>query len=391
MSQDSMFNDSMASVSQDVNFQILNPAPPLTRGKAVTFATMRGVINLFNHYFKQTDEFGNKKKMSRVEKQRRWVSYKQKIWNDYGRQINGTYASEQALIRRYSDPLTFLKYRLKRATNLVISELSEEDQAYYKEIGGTDDVQQLYHRQRNIDSLSNFTQPPLKRQRNAPHQVQSNRNYNQRMFTPEIQILNEQNFRVDNNHNRHVPAINQLHFSNKPTTQNCPPRTLNLKTENVEKDLDLAMDKLNDNLDIFEQEQLLKKKIEAYEITKEKVRALMIGIKTLLSTQPEMIGAIPGIGGLDEQLILFFDFWLKQNKTIILEDVTSKSLLMSQLTLFRSDAQEFNAFLQKWKLMRIFNDNSFLPVWNWMKEELNILSKADKSEKSNDAEDVELI
>ena len=272
----------------------------------------------------------------------------------------------------------------------MISELSEEDQAYYKEIGGTDDVQQLYQRQKNIDSLSNFTQPPLKRQRNA-HQVQSNRHYNQRMFTPEIQILNEQNLRVDNNHNRHVPAMNQLHFSNKPTTQNCLPPPLNLKTENVEKDLDLAMDKLNDDLDIFEQEQLLKKKIEAYEITKEKVRALMIGIKTLLSTQPEMIGAIPGIGGLDEQLILFFDFWLKHNKTIILIVVTSKSLLMSQLTLFRLDAQEFNAFLQKWKLMRIFNDDSFLPVWNWMKEELNILSKADKSEKSDDAEDVELI
>ena len=61
----------------------------------------------------------------------------------------------------------------------------------------------------------------------------------------------------------------------------------------------------------------------------------MLGIKTLLSTQPEMIGALPGIGGLNEQLILFFDFWLKQNKIIILEDVTSKSLLMSQLTLFR--------------------------------------------------------
>ena len=151
------------------------------------------------------------------------------------------------------------------------------------------------------------------------------------------------------------------------------------------------MDKLNDDLDIFEQEQLLKKKIEVYELTKEKVRALMIGIKTLLSNEPEMIGAIPGIGNLDEQLILFFDFWLKQNKSIILEDVTSKSFFMSQLTLFRSDASEFNAFLQKWKLMRIFHNDSFLAVWNWMKDELNISSKAEKAEKDDDVENDELI
>ena len=262
----------MASVSQDIDFQILNPAPPLARGKAVTLATMRGVINLFNHYFKQVDEFGNKKKMSRVEKQRRWISYKQKIWNDYGRRINGTYASEQALIRRYSDPLTFLKYRLKRATNLIISELSPEDQAYYKEIGGTDEIQELYQRQKNIDSIRSFTQPPLKRQRITPHRVQSNSNYNQRMFPPEIQILTEQNLHVDNNHNRHAPSIEQVHLSNKASGQNLSPTTqsLRFKTENNQKELDLAMDKLNDDLDIFEQEQLLKKKIEAYELTKEK-------------------------------------------------------------------------------------------------------------------------
>ena len=228
MSQDTIFNDSMASVSQDVDFQILNPAPPLVRGKAVTLATMRGVINLFNHYFKQTDEFGNKKKMSRVEKQRRWISYKQKIWNDYGRRINGTYTSEQALIRRYSDPLTFLKYRLKRATNLSISELSPEDRAYYKEIGGTDEIQELYQRQKNIDSIRSFTQPPFKRQRITPHRVQSNRNYNQRGITPEIQILNDQNLHVDTNHNRHVSSMEQLHLSNNTSLPNFSPTTHSL-------------------------------------------------------------------------------------------------------------------------------------------------------------------
>lgn len=149
MSQMSSYNDSIASLSQDFDFQIDHPLPPIARGKSVTLATMRGVINLFNHYFKQVDELGNKKKMSRVDKHRRWISYKQKIWDDYGRRISGTYASEQALIRRYSDPLTFLKYKLKRARNLVISELSDADQAYYKEIGGTDDVNELIARTKN--------------------------------------------------------------------------------------------------------------------------------------------------------------------------------------------------------------------------------------------------
>ena len=96
---------------------------------------MKGVVNLVIHYFKQVDEFGNRKKMSRAEKQRRWMSYKQKIWNDYDRLINGTHSSEQALIRRYGDPVTFLKYRLKRTTNLKVEDLGVEDQAYYKEIG----------------------------------------------------------------------------------------------------------------------------------------------------------------------------------------------------------------------------------------------------------------
>ena len=143
MSQLNSFDDSIVSMSQDFDFQISNPPPTPSRGRAVTLATMRGVINLFNHYFKQLDNHGNRKKMTRVEKQRRWVSYKQKIWDEYGRRITGTYASEAALIRRYSDPLTFLKYRLKRARNLKVSDLSEIDQAYYKEIGGTDDPNEL--------------------------------------------------------------------------------------------------------------------------------------------------------------------------------------------------------------------------------------------------------
>ena len=40
-------------------------------------------------------------------------------------------------------------------------------------------------------------------------------------------------------------------------------------------ELDQAIDQVAGDMDIFEQEQLLKKKIEAFEMTQEKVRALV--------------------------------------------------------------------------------------------------------------------
>ena len=144
------------------------------------------------------------------------------------------------------------------------------------------------------------------------------------------------------------------------------------------------MDKLNDDLDIFEQEQLLKKKIEAYEITLEKVRAMMHGVKTLLGNEPRMIGSIPGVGNLDDQLIIFFDYWLDTYKQAILSEVESKDLFLTQITLFRSDGPEFVTFLHKWKLMRIMHSDAFRPVWNWMVDEMNISVKGDKDEMNAD-------
>ena len=401
MSQDSNFNDSIMSMSQDLDLSVNNPPSTMARGRAVTLATMRGVVNLFNHYFKQADEFGNRKKMSRAEKLRRWVSYKQKIWNDYGRRINGAYSSEQALIRRYSDPLTFLKYRLKRTTNLKIEDLSIEDQAYYREIGGSNDVNDLIRRQGNIDSIRSFSQPPNRRRRTemnswVPVNVQPLSSSNN------IQVTNVASNDYQRNHNVSNQVSNRINQALPPRvthqSQNPNSTVINLdgnlvsldansvKHEVKENEMSQAMDKLNDDLDIFEQEQLLKKKIEAYEITLEKVRAMMHGVKTLLGNEPRMIGLIPGVGSLDDQLILFFDYWLDRCKQAILSEVEKKELFITQIMLFRSDNSEFATFLHKWKMMRIMHSDSFRHVWNWMVDEMNISVKGKGDKNENDVD-----
>ena len=70
--------------------------------------------------------------MPNDEKKRRWACYKDKIFEEYGRNITSKFASEKSLIKRYSEPLAFLRYRLKRFHNLDVSELSTKDAEYYK-------------------------------------------------------------------------------------------------------------------------------------------------------------------------------------------------------------------------------------------------------------------
>ena len=109
---------------------------------------MRGVIQIFNHYFPKNPG----KRMSRDEKQRRWTSYKNEIYREYGRVIFGKFSSEQALVKRYSQPLSFLKYKFKRSRNLNLNDLSEADKQYYFEIRGLEDIDQLIKDTYNIDS-----------------------------------------------------------------------------------------------------------------------------------------------------------------------------------------------------------------------------------------------
>ena len=64
--------------------------------------------------------------MSKDEKKRRWLMYRNKIQQEYGRVITGKLESEKAYVNRYSKPLDFLKCKLKRSVNLKVEDLSNE-------------------------------------------------------------------------------------------------------------------------------------------------------------------------------------------------------------------------------------------------------------------------
>ena len=87
-----------------------------------------GMIVVWNLFFPKKQG----KRIPYDEKKRRWQCYKDKIFEEYGRNITSKFASEKALIKRYSEPLAFLRYRLKRFHNLDVSELSTKDAEYYK-------------------------------------------------------------------------------------------------------------------------------------------------------------------------------------------------------------------------------------------------------------------
>ena len=81
------------------------------KNQHLSLAQMRGVIQIFNHYFPKNP----KKRMNKDEKNRKWTSYKNRIYREYKRIITGKYSSEKALVKRYSEPLAFLKYKLKQS------------------------------------------------------------------------------------------------------------------------------------------------------------------------------------------------------------------------------------------------------------------------------------
>ena len=363
------------------------------RNQHLSLAQMRGVIQIFNHYFPKKP----KKRLNRNEKQERWKSYKQRIYREYGRVINGQFASEKALIKRYSDPLTFLKYKLKRATNLKISDLSPLDQDYYREIGGIPDVNELIRKTYNIDSVEKMTTRVNKRPRllmetqdtnestfsqnyyeeidernyNNDHNHNRNRNYYPKQNNTK---RNVQNLQYINNHNNNDNQFrnNFVDLSTIPPQLSATPKVRNLKKEKTEhsKNIDTALRTLNNKMDIFEQEVLDKKKLETFEITKQKFLSLKNCLNLLLKEEPQLIGFIPGIGSCNEQIENAFYHWLNEHKEILKKEIDFESFIQQIITL-KSDVIEWNEFLCKWKLLRIFNDD-WCNVWKQIKKDMNI-------------------
>ena len=151
---------SIASIDKEI--QILSS---VKTKQHLSHAQARGIVQLFNFYFGEKDSNGRTKRLSRFEKDRRWKSYKIRVYKDYNSLIKGEFAFEAALVKRYSDPPSFLKYKLKRNVNLKVSDLSKTDQQYYKQIDGIKDIDQMRMRKANIDTIDKNAQRTFKRRR----------------------------------------------------------------------------------------------------------------------------------------------------------------------------------------------------------------------------------
>ena len=354
----------------------------VVRNQHLSLAQMRGVIQIFNHYFPKN----TKKRLKKNEKIKRWDSYKKRIYREYGRIITGQFASEKALVKRYSEPLSFIKYKLKRSTNLNVNDLSPLDQDYYMEIGGMRDVNELIKKTYNIDSISKI-QRVRKRQRldsptisnefnNSFEDQYDNNNHNKNKNRNDIiNNVNDNEIRVLQNSNFSATNSTAIDLSSvpPPIQQQSAPRLFSVKTEKNthSKNIDTALRNLNDKMDIFEHELLDKKKLETYQITKQKLMSIKNFIENILSNEPALIGFIPGIGHHMDQVEMAFYHWINRHKILIHKDC-EKNIFIEQIITLKNDTIEWNEFLTKWKLLSIFSNNKFELIWNEIKSVMNI-------------------
>ena len=127
-------------------------------------------------------------------------------------------------------------------------------------------------------------------------------------------------------------------------------------------------------MDIFEREQLEKKKTEIFEVTKHKLLAVRVSLEETLLNHPHLIGCIPNV---EQQISVAFDCWLNKHKQKIRMDEAVKNnfeLFLEQLNIIKMEPTEWNNFLSTWKLNRIMYDDKFTTVWMKMKQSLNLHS-----------------
>ena len=187
--------------------------------------------------------------MPRNELNERWLSCKKKVFKDYGKVIKGTLNSEKVFVKRYSQPLQFLKYKLKRATNLKISDLSPSDQAYYFEIGGIEDIDALRQQQPNIDSIN----------------VAATRMRKRRRITPRVSRVNVETMIVDPSNNYYPPSVEsgfQASQSSISQQRTQPPVASTIEPKVEDGKFVGALNDLDEKLNAYEQEQLEKKNMK---------------------------------------------------------------------------------------------------------------------------------
>ncbi len=349
----------------------------------MTFEQIKGIVQVFKSYFELYDSNGARRRLSKQLRESQWQKYKTQILFEYGRVIKGKLESEKAYIKRHTDPLSFIKYRLRRSKNLTYTDLSPEAQAYYFEIGGTADVTELYTSTENVDSVQKAnhiaSQPANKRRRltdaelvafSAPDGGSSviastiastipSAEPSQAMLGIEL----GENSLYDVGGLPVVPNI----IIPQPGDQLPLPQLSANKTHCM----DHALQRLKNKLDRFELEQLDKKKIEMYEVTTQKTRAIIQEVSNSVGGEPHLIGVMmPGISLL-EQSDISFEMWLHQNLEAVKNTLMNNvDVLFEKVCLSRQDSIGWEDFLKKWKLKRILYSDDFECVWEWCEKEL---------------------
>ena len=332
----------------------------VVRSKRVTLGTIRGMIVIYNHFFAKKPG----KKMSADEKKKRWNTYRQKIYQEYGRIITSKQSSERALIKRYSEPLAFLRYRLKRHQNLRVSDLSTKDRDYFLEIGGSENIEEMVLRSKNIGSVRHISRnlqagKAAKRRRTS---VPDNHNHNRVHADVGLVPLDAG---VDQQ------AISAIHDLTGVDATKIPPK-LERKSDASNAPMAAVLDQMQDSLDMFERDQLEKKKIEIAETTATKMESMNTSIEEQFLTRPHLIGAIPGV---DNQEEVAWNCWLMRYQDNMFPKKTGDNDLetfVTQMVSLQSSAVAWKEFLARWKLHRILQKDDFGKVWCAMRKELNI-------------------
>ena len=374
------------TLSIDQEMEILSRA---RSSQHLTHAQARGIVKLFTYYFKERDSRGRIKRLSKPEKSRRWKLYKIKVYQQYNRLIKSEFSSEAALVKRYSDPMSFLKYKLKRYRNLKVSDLSRDDQDYYKEIGGLEDLEEMKRRQANIDSIPKGERQAFANNNSNP---QSNMEVDQNEINVQRALLDEaaNNQRLQNvNRNHNVANSNR----NDVMVQNLPPPLNNsinsmppLSQQTVEPKLDATLDALHQNFNEIEREQLDKKRETTQILTEVKTKAFLNVVAQEMSMKPQLIGLLPGLH-LKHQLLCAFHSWIANNIQRITEIGYDKKILSLRLSILKGDVEDTALFLQQWKMQRIIFKNEFRLVWEFVAKSLKIPRMNDKDEIDDEKSD----
>ena len=356
----------------------------LKSNRHLSLAEIRGIIPVYRYYFEPPKVNGKRTRMSKAEKDLKWPLYKKQMIRDFKRKFkpNHRFQSEQKFIKRHTEPIVYLKHKLHRETNLDPSELNEEQLAYYNEIGGLEDVNEMLLLQTNIDSLDKAAKKMNKKRTIAEMYNEDDIDSINSSLSQRLRARNQRNTNRRNHSRSRVlredsaasivdlrnddPLISSIHAVSLDSTLSTMPS----KYENEEKDA--ALDQLLADRNLFQQEVLERRKKETFELFTQKMLAVEERTSLVLRSKPELIGTMAGMNSLEEQLDAAFDFWIKDNIEQIGSKVYTLVDFTTQITAERSKKEEWSLFLKKWKLQRIALGNEFQVTWDLLMDETDI-------------------